>query len=270
MLFHGLKQTLLVIFLFAGFISCVYSESVKTVVVYGDSRTNYAVHRKLLGLIESFSPEAVFHTGDLVQDARNNVQWKKFVSMSESLLKTSKFYPTLGNHEHSSKLYFDFFKLPNNERWYAVDTAGIHAIVMDTYSDYMPQSEQYAWLEKELEDGQKIKKLMIIISHTPPYSTGPHGGEKNMQQHLVPLFEKFGVKAVFSGHDHDYERSEKNGITYIVTGGGGAPLYNQKSKSDISLKFVKKHHFCVISERNGVFHVVALDDNKQEIDAFDL
>jgi hypothetical protein len=43
---------------------------------------------------------------------------------------------------------------------------------------------------------------------------------------LDSLFQKHGVKLVFQGHDHLYYRTVRSGITYVVTGGGGAPLYD--------------------------------------------
>ena len=65
-----------------------------------------------------------------------------------------------------------------------------------------------------------------MLLHRPPYSSGAHGGieNPNLETHLVPLFEQYGVDMVFAGHDHHYERSYKSGVYYIVAGGGGAPL----------------------------------------------
>ena len=48
----------------------------------------------------------------------------------------------------------------------------------------------------------------------------------------TPLYEKYGVDAVFSGHDHCYSRGEKNGVQYFVSGGGGAPLYPRDPRPD--------------------------------------
>ena len=53
-----------------------------------------------------------------------------------------------------------------------------------------------------------------------------------MQEYLQPLFEGNGVQLVFAGHDHTYERTIINGITYVVSGGGGAPLYGLEQLKD--------------------------------------
>jgi len=63
--------------------------------------------------------------------------------------------------------------------------------------------------------------------HHPLYTSGIHtSAETTADENLVPLFEQYGVDMVLSGHNHHYERSLKDGIYYIVTGGGGAPLNN--------------------------------------------
>ena len=62
--------------------------------------------------------------------------------------------------------------------------------------------------------------------HHPPYTCGGHFGEPIVQQRWVPLFEEYGVQLVLAGHDHTYQRfAARNGVTYVVHGGGGATLY---------------------------------------------
>ncbi|MEF8788283.1 MAG: hypothetical protein V5A84_04365, partial [Planctomycetota bacterium] len=57
-------------------------------------------------------------------------------------------------------------------------------------------------------------------------------------RHLVPLFAEHNVKVVFSGHDHLYERSQKDGVYYICQGMGGAPSYEAESENPYSQKIV--------------------------------
>jgi hypothetical protein len=67
--------------------------------------------------------------------------------------------------------------------------------------------------------------------HHPPFSVSLHGGQRELREAWTPLFEKYRVDAVFSGHDHAYSRAERAGVRYFVSGGGGAPLYPRKRKS---------------------------------------
>jgi hypothetical protein len=66
--------------------------------------------------------------------------------------------------------------------------------------------------------------------HHPAFSVSLHGGSRDVRERWTPLFERYRVSAVFSGHDHVYERAEHDGIRYFVTGGGGAPLYARRTR----------------------------------------
>jgi len=88
------------------------------------------------------------------------------------------------------------------------------------------------------------------------FNIGGHGeDERGLKPILVPLFEKYGVGAVFSGHDHNYQRVLYNGIEYVVTGGGGSPLYDPTRTSPYLQKFSKDYHFCLISPAEGYLKV---------------
>jgi hypothetical protein len=50
------------------------------------------------------------------------------------------------------------------------------------------------------------------------------------RDNLHQLFLKTKVNAVFMADDHRYDRREKDSILYMITGGGGAPLYALKDK----------------------------------------
>jgi len=81
-----------------------------------------------------------------------------------------------------------------------------------------------AWLERQLSESTATWKIALF--HHPPYSCGEHAGNTGVVRSWVPLFERHGVQLVLSGHDHDYQRFQpRNGVTYVVDGGGGASLY---------------------------------------------
>ncbi len=219
----------------------------KYIVVYGDSRTGHEIHQKIVDAVIKTNPVAVFHTGDLVDKGSKAEEWKIFNRISSKLLAKTEFYPTLGNHEENSLLYFENFSLPNNERWYRVEKGGIHFIILDSNTKMGEGSEQYEWLKQELKKISEKLKFIIVVLHHPLFASEASShkeDEKDLQKSLVPLFNKYGVDAVFAGHIHAYERLYQGGIYYIITGGGGAPLHELKEKSPFSQKFIKVYHFC--------------------------
>ena len=258
--------------------SCSFLESQESssspIIIYGDSRTDHQTHQKIVNEIIKIKPSIVFHTGDLVEDGLNPAQWATFNEIISDLVKIAEFYPALGNHENNSPLYFDNFDLPNNERWYIVEKNNLHFIILDSNSDCSIDSEQYLWLEDDLQNINENIKFVIAIFHHPPFSTGPHTeDEKGLRQSIVPLFEQHGIDLVFNGHDHDYERSSYNDIYYIVTGGGGAPLRDQARTSPYSQLFIKTYHFCKLSlidnkliiEVNGILDELQFKENSSNI-----
>ena len=83
---------------------------------------------------------------------------------------------------------------------------------------------QTARLARWLEASTATWKIAVF--HHPPYTCGGHSGDEAVQRRWVPLFERFDVDLVLSGHDHNYQRFRaQNGVRYVVDGGGGAPLY---------------------------------------------
>ena len=252
-----------------------------TFAVYGDTRTSPNDHRKVASAIsENFGDKAEFcvHVGDLVDNGLVFDSWpKEFFGPAEELLGKMPLYPVLGNHERNSKYYFDFFNLPGNERWYSFDRGPVKFVFMDSYSSLKPNSEQYKWLVSELENCNSAWKVMTV--HTPFFSSGPHGrlgidGKPveapmaDLQTHILPLVEKYGITIVFEGHDHLYERSKK-GDTYFVIAGGGAPLYKVKKnleQNPYSQLLINEYHYCIVEATSNKLHLSVYDTNGKILD----
>ncbi|MCA1719103.1 MAG: metallophosphoesterase [Actinobacteria bacterium] len=113
-------------------------------------------------------------------------------------------------------------------RYYSFDWANAHFVALDSelyYDDEGGDSErQKAWLERDL--GETRQPWKFVFFHRPPYSSSEHGSDLVVREDLEPTLARHGVDVVFSGHDHDYERTVQiKGVTYVVTGGGGKDLY---------------------------------------------
>jgi hypothetical protein len=101
--------------------------------------------------------------------------------------------------------------------------------------DLAEGSEQYLWLERELEDARDRRVICFVQMHQSPFSSGPHGRPPGTGEgrdahsgqplrRLAPLFRAHGVRAVFSGHDSSYEHSIVDGVHYYAVGSGGDEL----------------------------------------------
>ncbi len=247
-------------------------ECSKCIVIYGDTRTNHEPHKKIVKLISAGKPETVFHTGDMVDNGSNKKEWDIFEGIISGLRKNSEFFPVHGNHEWLSPNYFRVFDIQNWITFYALDRHNIHFTIMDSEVPFWKGSWQYKWLERDLKKASLSDKtkFMAVLLHQPLYSSGKHGAYDSpvVSRELAPLFEKYGVDIVFSGHDHSYERLYKNGIVYIVTGGGGAPLYDMAKESESSRIYIKSHHYLTLSVLKNKLFFEVFDDSDKLIDSF--
>ncbi len=221
--------------------------------VYGDSRTDSVAHQSVVNRMATESSLAILHTGDLVQDGNSLPQWNTFFDITEDLIARVPFMPAIGNHENNAAWYFDFFALPNaaapaNEQWYSFDIGCAHFVALSTVTTYSVGSSQYNWLVNDLAAASATAKWIFVYFHNPPFSSGSHGSDLTVRSTLCPVFETYGVDAVFTGHDHLYERSVYNDITYIVAGGGGAPLYPPNQNPNPYQVYAEAiYHYCRVT-----------------------
>lgn len=238
------------------------------IVVYGDSRTNHEIHREIVNSILRIKPYLVFHAGDIVEDKSKQQDWDNFNTITEQLRKDTEFYPVLGNLEKDSDQFFKNFPFLRNN-YYSIKKFGIYFIMLDSNLDLKTNSLQYYWLESELKKITETHRPIIVVLHHPVFSVGGYYFEDlGLKNYLVPLFEKYKVAIVFSGHEHNYQRFFHNSIYYIITGGGGAPLTGKFVKNKYNQKFMKIYHFCVLSIINDQLLVKVYGINLNLIDEF--
>jgi len=196
------------------------------------------------------------YSGEKAEDYK-----KKFEIPYQKLLDEKvKFYATLGNHDESNQRLYENFNM-NGEEYYRFKKGNVAFYSLN--SNYM-DAKQLKWLEEQLaKDGSEWK---IAFFHHPPYSSGgKHGSETKLREVVEPIFLKYGVNAVFAGHEHFYERIKpQKGIYYFISGAGGklrsgdvnkgSPLTAKAFDKDLSFMLIEiakdEMHFQVIS-RNG-------------------
>lgn len=219
-----------------------------TFVVYGDTRQGGAVEQAVAKRILGEAPDFAVHTGDLVRKGSDETAWLDFFDNERPLLASVPVFPVFGNHEKwgdpAGELTARFFPDLREKRWYSFTVAGSRFILLD--GNAPDDGAQLAWLKDQLEQGRTAKNVFVFV-HQPPFSLGDHCGSATSQTAWVDLFEQYRVRAVFAGHDHAYERMERNGVRYFVTGGGGAPLYDEQpcAEADRAAKkrYVQEYHY---------------------------
>lgn len=200
-------------------------------IAYGDNCSDSAAHQSVVDQMQLVSPlpGLMVNVGDLTNSG-SSTDYQTFFNIERNMMNRVPLYPVLGNHDISNMTnWFSYFVLPNNERWYSTRYGNAVFIGLDDNSSYSPGSAQYNWLLSELQADSADPSVwhIFIINHQPPYTTNTgHASNMTIRQYLCPLFERFHVSIVFNGHNHCYEHSLVNGVHYIITGGGGAPLHN--------------------------------------------
>jgi hypothetical protein len=215
-------------------------------VVFGDTRSEAEAHHRLVERLRAEVPDFILGTGDMVNDGGILAEWQDFFQVEHALLRDNVLFPAVGNHDRQGRgrttdHYRRFFAVPENspdpERYYAFTYAQSRFLVLDSNAYSFALTDQTSWLEQELQAARQDPKIrhVFVTMHHPPYSVSLHGGQRDLRERWTPLFEKYQVTAVFSGHDHVYSRAERDGVRYFVSGGGGAPLYpraNRASEED--------------------------------------
>ena len=251
-------------------------------VVYGDTQKNQTIHSTIVDLALRSNPAFVIHVGDLVDEGDIPQEWIDFFSIESELLKTTSLFPTYGNHDGDGLFYDSLFYTPGDERWYTFTYGNVRFISLevgkDRWPDIEPTSEQYKWLESVLSKNDH--PWLIVFFHMPPY-TSEYGSDEDryertieetlfVRENLTPLFEKYGVDLVLNGHHHNYQRSRANGITYLVSGGGGARLSHKLKPDEFLVTYQVIPHLLEISVEDDQIVVDAISSYGERFDTFTL
>ncbi|MCY1043404.1 metallophosphoesterase [Corallococcus sp. bb12-1] len=217
----------------------------------GDFGTGGSFQKKVMAVMSTpaWRSELLLALGDNAYPDGTDAEFQAhlFTPMA-SLLREVPMFATPGNHEYvtnQAQPYLDNLYLPANnpagtERYYSFDWGPVHFISLDSNcavglasADRCTLAAQKAWAESDL--AANTRPWTVAFFHHPSWSSGEHGSQLTMRRQFGPLFEKYGVDLVLTGHDHDYERSKpmfgdnvasgsQRGIPYLVVGSGGATL----------------------------------------------
>jgi len=107
-------------------------------------------------------------------------------------------------------------------------SADIEFVCLDTSKeDFFRRARIYEYpkhwdfLEKAFPAADPARvKWRVPFGHHPPYCAGPQHHNTRGMAPLIDLFKRSGVRVHFSGHEHNFQHSQVDGIDYFVSGAG--------------------------------------------------
>jgi len=220
----------------------------------GDSQRGQKVYAELLRKIIERKPNFLIHLGDMINEPHEK-EWQTFFEISKPM--DFPFFPVAGNHDVGTtrigeEIYRKQFFFPEGRTYYAFRAGGALFVILDSEKGKgRIINGQWSWLEDVLLSSKEALKFAFL--HRPlflPIDSLKMGRAMDKypleRDNLHRLFLKSKVKGVFAGDDHRYDRREKEGILYLISGGGGGPL-------------------TALRERGGYFHYVWISVLKERI-----
>ena len=175
------------------------------------------------------------------------------------------FYATLGNHDKTNERFYKPFNL-DGANYYTFRKHNARFFALD--SNYMDRT-QVAWVETQLK-GADATDWKICYFHHPLYSDARyHGSDIDLRRVLEPLFVRYGVNVVYSGHDHVYERVRpQQGIYYFIEGSSGSLRDGDLNKSaNIAKGFDTDRTFTLVEITGDSLHFKAISRLGAVVDA---
>ncbi len=179
-------------------------------------------------------------------------------------------FATLGNHEfvgdprQDLENWWNAFPELRNRRWYSAQLGSrIYVLALDSSASLLPGSDQARWIEKQIDGLPSSIDFVIVTLHHPPVADvqkhievdhNPRPNEIALRDYLSQAARtSHATFLVSAGHIHNYERTVVEGVTYLVSGGGGAPPYFvERTNEDLyqSILFPNYHYVKLTVEKD--------------------
>ncbi|CAH1756975.1 6342_t:CDS:2 [Entrophospora sp. SA101] len=246
---------------------------------------SHYLYKSLIGPFKNIAsilhnqPNFILHVGDSVQNFDSLQQWQTdFFDplINYKLIQKSPMIFAHGNHDFNPLLDYYY---TTNKLWYSFTIANTRWIVLDSNID---EESQDKWLIKELSSIEsKLAKFRVVVVHIPPFvefwdpKSWNEKSEKYwgdfVRKRYVPLFQKYDVDLVISGHQHNYQRGQFDGTVYTIIGGAGGKLDFERVEDWKIYSIVRKiYHYVLIEIWSDKLIWVVYDINNKIIDKFEL
>ncbi|CAB1082634.1 hypothetical protein D1AOALGA4SA_10236 [Olavius algarvensis Delta 1 endosymbiont] len=249
-------------------------------IVFGDPRPGenltHKHHQKVIDRAIQKEPAFSLVLGDMVDDGRDFELWRDFFSTEKALLRKAAIYPVIGDNDFMQGQGLVKALFPLLEKgYYHFEWGDVQFFALNAWDsrgfqskkELDAQSEQVQWLESQLsKEAVQNSLYRIVFLHDPVLiSRGYSSGV--LKSAWEPVFKKYNVDIVFASW-HMYERSQHNGVRYIISGGGGAELLWLSKNPDYAAQAeAKTHHFCKVDVQAGALTISAIDVNDTILDS---
>jgi 3',5'-cyclic AMP phosphodiesterase CpdA len=261
----GSRKILLFISLFLVLFPFALRAEITSFAIISDSHIGFreSVYASFIRAVEEQEIEVIIHIGDAINRPGSAGEWTRFFEITGPG-KILHLAP--GNHDiHGKASLGEYLKLFPNP-YYSFSDGDTLFVLLNTElpgEESTVSGEQIVWLEKELQQPFKYK---FVFLHEPPFPVVPlHGLDRHTaaRDRLHRLFLENRVSLVVSGHDHLYDRSTKQGITYVIAGGGGGRLWFLSEKGNF-------FHYIVAARSNGSYSFIVKDMDGKKRDQFSI
>jgi hypothetical protein len=240
---------------------------------------------EILRLAEKCYPDAAFNSivGDMVSDGLHREQWDDLFEFSNGVISRKPLMSVLGNHDNRSglgaQMYRELFSYPKNgpsgvekEHTYSFRVKNALFLMIDATA---PIDSQSVWIENELAHTDATWKFAMF--HFPPYNwEEPYF---NIQQAWVPIFDKYHVDMVMSGHIHYYMRSRpmkagqvvgsyQDGTAYLISVGIPARTRELTDEPYAVVRNTEGHLFQNVKIKGNELTFISVNSGNQVIDSF--
>lgn len=194
--------------------------------------------------------EFIVQLGDMI--SRGTVRnYKRLLQLLEDSKIAMPFLTVPGNHERSSprakgesddELYRAVFG-PSD---HYMDRGGVRFVFLDTSARKLTPA-QLGWLDAALRTGPEIRHK-VVFTHIAPSGLAKWTdfmGVKDVgsftpgSAEFMAIAESRGVDRVYFGHVHGFDVIDRGSTRYVLTGGGGSPLFAVNIKQ-------RFHHFLTV------------------------
>jgi hypothetical protein len=193
-------------------------------------RAQYEMAQQMTKVHAAFPFDLVIMLGDNMYGGQTPSDYVRKFEQPYALLLAAgvKFQASIGNHDRPEQVSYKPYNM-NGQRYYTYVRGNVRFLALD--SNLMDR-KQVEWVDATLRDAREEWKICYF--HHPLYSNAArHGSSVDLRVLLEPMFVKYGVNVVFSGHDHVYERLKpQKGIYYFVSGAAGQLRKGNMTLSD--------------------------------------